>query len=224
MQTTTLNDNQIAVIMSEKLLAAYERENRNPEWLVKFCRKFPGACFLSWVQSEFGKLLANKLSTFSDLDLSIFENQQGRGTGDSGLMQLTIDYHIYMDVQRLVEKGYLLKAKEYDKSVFSKLQGMKNLTWKKFFLEKSTKVKKKKKYPISATQIYKRYYRFKRFWHGSSKKSKDDYPFQRIDFIENGTFICGPARIDMDGKTGFGFWEHNPGTGLLKAHYMFIMP
>lgn len=205
MQIVTINENQLAVKKSENLLADYIRENRNPEWLVKFCKAFPAACFIPWVQGEFGRLVALKLSTFSDLDLSIFENGQGQGKTDAGLSQLVIDCHIYMDVKKLVAKGYHLKDKdrEFSTSAFTKLQGMKNLSWKKFFSEKNSK--KKKKYPISASQIAFRYYRFKRFWEGSKKRTKDDYTFQRVDFIDNGMLICGPGKFDMGEKIGFGF-------------------
>jgi len=221
MQTLTLNENQIAVMKSENVFAAFIRENRNPQWLVNFCRTYPGACFLSWIQAEFGRWVAEKLSTFNDFDLSIFENEKGKRKKDAGLSQLTIDFHIFQDVERLIEKGYHVKnkEKEFSDSAFMKLQGKKTLPWKQFFIEKNSK--KKKKYPISASQISFRYYRFKRFWIGSDRKTKDNYSFQRMDFIDNGTLICGPTRIDAEGKSGFGFWKTNLKTGQKENYFMF---
>lgn len=189
---------------------------REPEHLADFLKLYPAGYYLSWVRAEIGNWYAQKMIIGDSDNLKLLGPGLHGGKNDSGLRQLVTDFAIYRDVEKM-KKKYKVLSHNYTDSVFCKLQKKKDLPWKKFFAEKKSKGKLKK-IPITASTISERYYRFRRFWEDMGKKQ--EYSFKKALFIDNKMLICGPTRIDQNGKSGFGIWQINPETGFMKGDFM----
>jgi len=194
-----------------------------PEHLADFLMVYPAGYYITWVQSVIGKWYAEKMTTGEDKKIKLLEPGSIEGfKKDSGLTQLVIDYEIYLDANRLCKKGYKIEKTCYDDSVFSKMEKIPTLRWKKFFAGKKSH-NEIKKIPIAGKTIMHRYSRFKRFWEKSNSKA---YPFRKVVFVDNANLICGPTILDnYDGEiTGIGFWIVNNEKGFtdFKGYVMSL--
>ena len=198
-------------------------DDSKPEHLAEFLKLYPAGYHLSWVQAELGKWVALKHTFNNDINLKLLEPGKGQGKGDSGINQITTDFFIYLDVKEWVDKGYKLVGMDIDRSVFRKLQGLKKLTWKRFFQNKTLKGKKKK-IPISSSQIAIRYQRFKNYWEQTGNKIKNCYSFKLATFADGDFIICGPTRMMFNDKNCFGFFRTNPKTGFINQYILFFVP
>jgi hypothetical protein len=198
-------------------------DGNRPEFLAEFLKLYPSAYHLSWVQAELGKWVALKHTFNDDSYLNFLEPGKGQGKTDSGINQISVDFFIYMDVKEWINKGYKLVGVDYPKSVFKKLQGIKNLPWKRFFQDKTLRGKKKKT-PISSSQIAIRYQRFKNYWEPTGKKIKNCYSFKLATFADGDFIISGPTRMMFNDKNYFGFFRTNPKTGFINPYILFFVP
>lgn len=186
-------------------------DGEKPEYLAEFLKRYPAAAYLSWVQTELTKWAVNRFLFNTDNNFKLLEPGQGQGR-DSGIQQIVIDSMIYLDVLEWSAKGYKIVGADCDKSVFVKLQGLKSLSWKRYFTDKTYRGKKNK-YPVKNSEIRHRYQRFKNFLENPNKITKNSYSFRCESFFENGQILIGPSFTkDFDDANFFGFWKYRPGN------------